>query len=196
MNLEKDLVAYKPYNFQEEKDRTLLLQALRTEKDVFQRKNRFMHFTASAWVVSKDRTKVLLCFHRIYNSWSWLGGHADGEEDLAAVAAREVKEESGLRTITLLSPRIYSLESLTVDGHIKRGEYVSSHLHLNVTYLFEGDDTLPLLIKEDENSGVKWFSKKEALLASTEPWFVEHVYTKLEDKLDSFSPREEEKKIY
>ena len=70
MDLEKDLVAYKPYNFQEEKDRTLLLQALRTEKDVFQRKNRFMHFTASAWVVSKDRTKVLLCFHRIYNSWS------------------------------------------------------------------------------------------------------------------------------
>lgn len=52
--------------------------------------------TASAWVVNKDRSKVLMIYHNIYNSWSWLGGHADGETDLLAVAIREVREEAGI----------------------------------------------------------------------------------------------------
>ena len=82
-----------------------------------------------------------------------------------------------------VSPDIYSLESLTVDGHVKKGQYVSSHLHLNVTYLLEADSDEAVSIKEDENSGVAWFTPEEALAKSTEPWFVTHVYAKLIDKL-------------
>ena len=81
-----------------------------------------------------------------------------------------------------MSDDIFSLESLTVDGHVKKGKYVSSHLHLNVTYLLEADSEETVSIKEDENSGVAWFSQEEALKKSTEPWFVENVYSKLVEK--------------
>ena len=82
----------------------------------------------------------------------------------------------------LLAPEIFSVESLTVDGHEKRGQYVSSHLHLNLTFLCEADDTEPLRSKPDENSAVGWFTPEEALRASTEPWFVTRIYGKLADK--------------
>ena len=59
---------------------------------------------------------------------------------------------------------------------------MSSHLHLNVTYLLEADFEEAVSIKADENSGVAWFSPEEALKKSTEPWFVEHVYSKLIEK--------------
>ena len=124
-----------------------------------------------------------MIYHNIYNSWSWLGGHADGETDLLAVAVREVKEEAGITNVRPVSDEIFSLESLTVDGHVKKGRYVSSHLHLNVTYLLEADSEEAVSVKADENSGVAWFTPGEALKKSTEPWFVEHVYGKLVKKL-------------
>ena len=81
-----------------------------------------------------------------------------------------------------MSEEIFSLEALTVDGHVKKGRYVSSHLHLNITFLLEADSEEAVYIKEDENSGVAWFTPKEALEKSTEPWFVEHVYSKMIEK--------------
>ena len=147
---------YVPYNEQEEADKALILNWIEKNDDAFLRDNVVAHMTASAWVVDKDRSKVLMVYHNIYHSWSWLGGHADGETDLLAVAIREVKEE--------------------------KGRYVSSHLHLNVTYLLEADSEEQVSVKADENSGVAWFTPEEALKKSTEPWFVERVYAKLVEK--------------
>ena len=79
--------------------------------------------------------------------------------------------------------RSFSLEILTVDGHEKKGVYVPSHLHLNVTYLLEADEDDALSVKPDENSGVAWFSLDGAVAASTEPWFQERIYGKLNEKL-------------
>lgn len=173
---------YIPFNEQEERDRLLILQCLREQKDIFSRENQAMHMTASAWVVNPDRSRVLMVYHNIYDSWSWLGGHADGERDLLSVALREVQEESGL-LVHPVSEEIYSLEVLTVDGHVKRGKYVSSHLHLNLTYLLEGNDGEELHSQPDENSGAAWFSLQNAVEASSEPWFQKHIYTKLNEKL-------------
>ena len=136
------------------------------------------HFTASAWIVNPARDKVLFVYHKIYGSWSWVGGHADGEADLSAVAVKEAKEETGL-TVTPVTDAPVSLEILPVAGHIKKGRYVSSHLHYNLTYLCVADETQPLKVKPDENTGVRWFLTEDALLASTEPWLVENVYKKL-----------------
>lgn len=174
---------YRPYNEQEEMDKPLILNWIKNEKDAFLRENKIAHITASAWVVNKDRSKVLMVYHNIYHSWSWLGGHADGETDLLSVAIREVKEEAGISNVYPVSEEIFSLESLTVDGHVKKGKYVSSHLHLNVTYLLEADPKENVSVKADENSAVAWFSPEEALGKSTEPWFVEHVYKKLINKV-------------
>ena len=172
-----------PFNEQEERDKSLIINWIKNNDDAFERTNEVAHITASAWVVNKDRSKVLMIYHNIYNSWSWLGGHADGEIDLLSVAIREVKEEAGITDVKPVLDSIYSVESLTVDGHVKKGKYVSSHLHLNVTYLLEADSDEKVSIKEDENSGVKWFSPEDALKASTEPWFVENIYKKLIEKL-------------
>mgnify|MGYP000972972930 FL=1 len=186
MNRQKliqQLKEYTPFNEQEEMDKSLILNWIEHNADAFYRKNKVAHVTASAWVVNKDRSKVLMVYHNIYQSWSWLGGHADGETDLLSVAIREVKEEAGITNVRPVFEEIYSLESLTVDGHVKNGKYVSSHLHFNITYLLEADSKEAVSIKADENSGVAWFSPEEALQRSTEPWFVEHVYKKLIEKL-------------
>ena len=174
---------YKPFNEQEERDREVLLRLLSGVEDVYSRENLTAHLTASAWVVNENRDKVLMAYHNIYHSWSWLGGHADGERDLLAVALREVGEESGVIHVRPLSEEIFSLEILTVDGHEKRGKYVPSHLHLNLTYLLEAREGDALSMKADENSGVAWFGLEEAVKASTEPWFKERVYGKLNEKL-------------
>lgn len=173
---------YQPYNVQEEMDKSLILEWIKNNNNAFLRENTVAHMTASAWVVNNARSKVLMVYHNIYNSWSWLGGHADGETDLLSVAIREVKEEAGISNVLPVSEDIFSLESLTVDGHWKNGKYVSSHLHFNVTYLLEADSEEAVSIKVDENSGVAWFTPEDALKKSTEPWFVEHVYAKLIEK--------------
>lgn len=183
MNIQKDLENYIPYNEQEASDKEIILQLLADRPDIFTRENRTAHFTASSWLVNKSHDKVLMIYHNIYHSWSWTGGHADGEEDLMAVAVREAMEETGVTDIQPVENGIFSIEILTVDGHEKRGAYVSSHLHLNVTYLLEADEEEVLRVKPDENSGVKWFSLEEALEACSEPWMIERIYKKLNRKL-------------
>lgn len=182
MDIRKQIAAYEPWNEQEALDKIELLSAL-SENDIFFRENLRAHMTASAWVVNATRDKILMIYHNIYDSWSWLGGHADGQEDLLSVAVREVQEESGIQKVKPLSEEIFSLEILTVDGHEKRGRYVPSHLHLNVTYLLEAAEDERLQAKPDENSGVAWFFLEEAVLRSTEPWFQERIYKKLNQKL-------------
>lgn len=179
----EELKQYKPFNEQEEKDKEFMIDCLTQCDNIFSRENKMVHMTASAWVVNPKRDKVLMIHHNIYNSWSWLGGHADGEEDLLHVAIREVREESGVTNVRPVSDKIYSIEVLTVDGHVKNGEYVSSHLHLNITYLLEADENQSLSVKADENSGVGWFFLDEAVEISTEPWFQENIYKKLNNKL-------------
>ena len=183
MSIRTDIENYRPWNEQEERDRRAILDFLDTAEKPFSRENTLAHMTASSWIVNRERTKVLLCYHNIYDSWSWTGGHADGNTDLLAVAVKEAMEETAVRSVRPVSEKIFSLEILTVDGHEKRGEYVPSHLHLNVTYLLEADEHDALQICEAENSGVRWFTLDRALKASTEPWFVERIYRKLNDKL-------------
>ena len=183
MDIRSEIELFTPGCEQEQRDKAQMLSWLDSTPDPFTRANTVGHFSASSWIVSPDRQQVLLIYHNIYRSWAWTGGHADGERDLLAVALREAREESGLETLRVLKDGIFSLETLTVDGHIKRGSYVSSHLHLNVTYLLEADCEEAVAIKADENSGVAWFTPEEALVKSTEPWFVEHVYAKLMEKM-------------
>lgn len=183
MNLKEQIQNYQPYNEQEEKDKQTILKYIDTFDDILTRNNEFGHFTASCWAVNKERTKVLMIYHNIYQSWAWTGGHADGESDLLGTAIRELKEETGVENVKVVKPDIFSLEIVTVDGHIKRGKYVSSHVHLNLTYLLEVDENEILKIKPDENSGVKWVKLEDVEKESTEKWICENIYRKLNEKL-------------
>ena len=95
MELLNQIAAYRPCCEQEETDRRLILQYAEIFDDLFTRQNEMAHFTASAWIVTPDRSHALMAYHNLYDSWAWLGGHADGEQDLLSVALREAREESG-----------------------------------------------------------------------------------------------------
>lgn len=182
MRLYEQIKNYTPANEQEQRDKEQMLAFMQENTNCLTRENTVAHFTTSIWTVNKERTKTLMVYHNIYDSWSWIGGHADCVEDLAEVALRELQEETGVKHASLVSSEIFSIETLTVDGHIKKGAYVPCHLHFNVTYLAEADEAEALVVNEDENQAVKWFTFEEALAASTEPWMVEHVYKKLVEK--------------
>ena len=185
MELLNQIAAYRPCCEQEETDRRLILQYAEIFDDLFTRQNEMAHFTASAWIVTPDRSHALMAYHNLYDSWAWLGGHADGEADLLRVALREAQEESGILGARPLTERIFSLEILGVPGHVKRGRWVAAHLHLNATYLLEADDRLPIREKADENSAVRWIAAAQVEASVSEPE-MRVVYRKLMEKAQQF----------
>ena len=181
MELKNKIENYVPYNEQEEKDKEQMLEFINTFDDVLTRNNLLGHFSASAFVVNKDRTKMVVVYHNIYDGWIYPGGHADGIEDLLSVAIREVEEETGLK-VKVLDENMFGIQSLPVMGHVKRGKYVSAHTHFDAVYLLEADDTIPLVFREDESQGVKWIPFDEAD-NETMCDFIRPVHKKLIKKL-------------
>ncbi len=181
MNLKEELENYIPFDEQEERDKEQFLKFINSFDDVLTRDNIFGHFSASAFVVNKERTKMVVVYHIINDGWIYPGGHADGEADLLGVAVREVEEETGLKA-KVLDKNIFSIQSTPVKGHIKHGKYVSAHLHLDILYLMEADDKIPLVYREDESKGVKWIPFEEAT-DETMCDFIRPVHEKLIKKL-------------
>lgn len=182
MDFKKEIEEYSPVNEQEEKDKQFMLNAINDFDDVLTRNNEYGHFTASGWVVNNKRTKVLMVYHNIYKSWSWTGGHSDGDSNLLNVAIKELKEETGVKNVKPILDDIFSLEIICVNGHVKEEKYVSSHVHLNVSYFLEADENDALKVKEDENSGVKWVDIDKVIEVSSEPW-MKGIYKKLIEKM-------------
>ena len=148
---------YIPKNMQEECDKEQILKAYALFGDsLLTRENPFMHFTASSMILNESHDKVLMVYHNIYKSFSWTGGHNDGDSDFLHVAKKEAMEETAIHEPKLLNEGIASIEIIPVVPHMKRGKFVSAHLHLNVSYLFESSEKENIHIKEDENSNVKW----------------------------------------
>jgi ADP-ribose pyrophosphatase YjhB (NUDIX family) len=178
MNWIDSIKNYIPSNDQEENDKKIILDSINTFNNILTRDNEIIHMTCSSFIVNKNRDKTLMVHHNIYNSWCWTGGHADGDEDLLQVALREAKEETGVKNIFPLSDNIYALDIIPVFSHIKNGQFVSSHLHISATYLIEADDTEQLIVKADENSGVKWIPVDEIDVYSTEE-HMKKIYAKI-----------------
>lgn len=182
MNWIEEIKEYIPYNEQEAADKEAIIYAITNFNNLLTRENPLAHVSSSGYIVNKDRTKVLMIYHNIYKSWSWTGGHADGDEDLLYVAIKEAKEETGIKHIKPISDKIFSLDVLPVPAHIKREKNIASHLHLSVAYLLEADENDELTIKEDENSGVKWIPINEIANYSTEEDMIK-LYEKFNHKI-------------
>ena len=161
---------FEPKDGREAAERAEMLRLIERFGDaLLSRENAFAHMTASSIIVNRARTKTLMAYHKIYQSWAWTGGHMDGENDFEAVARREAQEETGISGLRRLGNGAASIEILPVWAHVKRGRDVGSHLHLNVSYLFEADDALPLAVKEDENSAVGWIEVDKLETCVSEP---------------------------
>ena len=182
MTFEQQLASYVPFNEQEVHDREVALRCLK-QPDIYLRTNELVHITSSAWIVNHDRTKVLMAYHNIMQTWAWLGGHADGETDLLQVALKEAREESGITHVRPISEDLFSVEMLTIEGHVKRGKYVNSHLHLNATYLLEADENDELFVKEDENSAVGWIEVDKLETCVSEPPMLP-IYRRLLERVN------------
>lgn len=114
------------------------------------------HMTASAIILNPQLDQILMVHHNIYRTYTWPGGHADGEQDLYETAYREAVEETGAEKLYPVSRSLLSVECLPVGEHIKNGKRVAPHEHYNVTFGFICPQSEPLKIKPDENSSVKW----------------------------------------
>ena len=182
-SLKENLEEFEPYNEQEEVDKKIILDYINNFDDTLTRQNKYGHFTSSAFVLNKERTKILMVYHKIYNSWAWPGGHSDGDSNLLNVAMKEAKEETGIKNVIPIFKNIYSIEIISVNGHEKREKYIRSHVHLNVTYLLEADEKEKIHIKEDENSGVKWVPIDNVLDLTSETWVRDRVYAKIIEKM-------------
>lgn len=178
MNYIEELQAYVPKTQQELTDRETIFTYIKAFPDtILGRENIFAHMTGASMIFNATADKVLMIYHNIYRSWSWTGGHADGEKDMLQVALREAREETGIQGLKVLGG-LASVDVLPVWGHVKRGKYVSSHQHLNFSYLFVADESETLHIKEDENSAVGWIPIHRIRDMVSEPDMIP-IYEKL-----------------
>lgn len=88
------------------KDQQSLVQAylafLAARPDALQRSCEPGHLTASAIVLSADRSHTLLTLHPRVGRWLQLGGHHEpGDTSVAGAALREATEESGITGLVL-----------------------------------------------------------------------------------------------
>lgn len=183
LRLRDEIEEYVPFDEAEEKIKKYLLRWIESFDDVLTRKNEFGHFTSSAFVINKDRTKMLVVYHNIFGAWVFPGGHADGEEDLLSVAIREVKEETNLKT-KVLEKDIFAISASPIIGHVKRGKYVPAHTHLDVVYLLEASENDELAFRSDESKGVKWMTFEEAVGDDVVD-FIRPVHRRIIEKLKS-----------
>lgn len=178
MDYKNQIERFIPSTVQEENDKSIIIQYIKKYNNVLSRENEIAHITSSGLILNKELTKVLMIHHNIYKTWAWTGGHADGERDLLKVAVKEAIEETGVKKATPLTKDIVSIDILPVYGHFKNNKYVSAHLHLSVAYILIVDENEKLLIKEDENSDIKWINIKDIGEYSNEPYLIK-IYEKI-----------------
>lgn len=105
------------------------------------------HFTASAWLVAQDLQRVLLTHHRKLDRWLQLGGHADGDSDLARVALREAEEESGLTDLDVES-EIFDLDRHWIPERVD----VPGHWHYDVRFVVHARGSEDFVVSEESHA--------------------------------------------
>lgn len=144
-----------PHFFAEEKPAVPRFLELLQSADAYERLHLPGHITGSAWIVDPGRTQTLLVHHAKLNKWVQPGGHADGDENILAVALREAEEETGLTRLKVV-PDFFDIDIHTIPARSELGE----HDHYDVRFLFEADPADSITVSE-ESHDVKWISLDE-----------------------------------
>ena len=155
---------YNPSCEEEEDYKRQMLDLLKVSENPFDRSHEERHFTASAFLLNRDLTHVLLMHHTKLDMWMQLGGHCDGESDVLKTAITEAREESGIEEITALSPEIFDIDIHLIPA---RGER-EAHYHYDIRFLLHacGDDTVQ---KNHESKELRWISRDGKDIPTKEP---------------------------
>jgi 8-oxo-dGTP pyrophosphatase MutT (NUDIX family) len=140
------LAGYRTHNPRDEQVRREFNEFAAAHADCCERTLSIGHFTGSAWLVSADGERVLLTHHRKLGRWLQLGGHADGEGDLAQVALREAEEESGLLDLAL-NPEIFDLDRHAIPA---RGAE-PTHWHYDVRFVVRALGSEQFAVSEESH---------------------------------------------
>ena len=162
MDIKAQLLRFVPQTKEEAQVRKKMLAAWEGHgKTLLCRENEQAHFTASALLLNPAMDKALMVHHNLFHTFTWPGGHADGEEKLLYTAIREAREETGVQQVYPLSAGILSLDILQVPAHSKNGKAVPAHIHYSVAYGLIVPEKQPVFVKPDENSAVRWIAVQD-----------------------------------
>jgi len=182
MSYLNEIIMYEPSNEQEDNDKKIILNYIKDyPHNILTRENEIAHMTSSGLILNEALDKILMIHHNIYNTWTWTGGHADGDVNMLEIAIKEAIEETGVKSVRPLTEQMVAIDILTVNGHEKRGRYVSAHLHLNTSYALIADESDEFILNEDETSGVEWVDVDRLHEYSNEPYLID-VYMKIVNK--------------
>ena len=183
-NILDELDSYKPFNEQEQEDKLAFSYFIDNSDIVLSRENLFGHLTTSAIVLTPDHKKMLMVHHNIFGGLIYPGGHADNINDLLSVAIREVNEETGLDVTPLEDGKLFGIQALPIEGHIKKGKYVPSHIHYDFVYLMQAkeDDLDKIRTLESENSKVVWVALDDCYGEEAVSW-IRPILKKLVEKI-------------
>lgn len=156
-NLIDFLDAYDP-SFEEQPFKSEMTDFYKKHENCFERSCVEGHFTASAWVVNGDNSAFLMMCHKKLGKWLQLGGHCDGDPDVLSAAIKEVKEESGMKSIKPLSDAIFDIDVHFIPAY----KNIPPHKHLDVRFLLQSD-ICEVLIKNHESMELRWFSRNDVL---------------------------------
>jgi ADP-ribose pyrophosphatase YjhB (NUDIX family) len=150
------LARHRPFDADEAIARRKAMAFVMAHADCFRRELAEGHMTGSAWIVDPERSRVLLVRHRKLDLWLQPGGHADSDPDLARVAAREAREETGLVGLRPVGAGIFD-----VDVHeIPARPGAPAHLHYDVRFLMEASPAAQLAANE-ESLAIRWWPLRE-----------------------------------
>lgn len=124
-------------------------------RDAHRRELTVGHLTASALVVDAAGERALLTLHRKLGRWLQLGGHCDGDANLAAAALREAREESGIEDLCIL-PEPIDLDVHTIPA--RPGE--PEHSHLDTRFVVFAPPGARETVSEESHE-LGWFSPAE-----------------------------------
>ncbi|MDB6077454.1 MAG: hypothetical protein JWO82_1201 [Akkermansiaceae bacterium] len=164
------LTAYAAAHPEEADTVTPFTDFVAAEPQCFERSLEKGHITGSAWIVDAAGEKVLLTHHRKLDCWLQLGGHADGDPDVQAVALKEAQEESGIQEFQRIGQGIFDLDIHPIPA---RGE-IPEHLHYDVRYVLQVTGATDYVVSE-ESHDLRWVPLDEVCHLTRDPSMLRMV---------------------
>ncbi len=149
------IAAYAPRDADQARAREFVLGWIDAHADALSRSCLEGHLTASALVVDAAGERALLTLHRKLGRWLQLGGHCDGDANLAGAALREAREESGIQGLAI-DAQILDLDCHRIPARADEPE----HWHLDARFLVRAPPgAAPKL--SAESKALRWFAPRE-----------------------------------